>query len=565
MGLPFYKIGASTFGGGNWNDQQAGLIYRSHRWDGKGWTQLYPMESPNLRNIDFAQRAIGKRKGSALLESLASVMVASETILLIGSWVTPGTTTEVHVAVGVKSMYTDQSGSWAQINDSASSAYTHAADVSKCSATACDNHLIIGLNGANPMQVYRSGADLDDPLVSTNTWNDSFGGGTSTVSGTHGNGAYIVFTLHERLCYSTGNGAIQYSNFQQPWERLDANGGGYFGCRGNVIAALSFTPRGGDELQAVGFISTTAGPQFITGFDGGISEAAKEVHTAWRALNHRCLVPIENWIVAMTSEGGFRAINLADDIDLGRRFFALDGSSGPLDTFSATNANHPTHPFGFYNQKKKQVSFFYPDASNSNNSHAAVLDFFLGEPIPGEDKDSYERRVRLGVNTIDAPGTNAWFRDVYQRRGNVVGALGTGLTYTLDSGYYDLGTLAIREYWELPDLDGGEPDRIKMWQRLLPVFREVGDWDVSFQPYLDLASSPTGDPQTFTQITAGSVAWGSSTWGGGVWSGEGVVTNAEWQELESKFFRGRFYNQAGGQNWTLPALTLEYQIGARSD
>ena len=549
------RISWGRFGGLNANDQSDTLLYRAFQQVEGGFQQVYPAEFPRLRNIDFPERAIGKRLGSESLESLVSVMVASEEILKIVEWTTPSTTTRVQVAVGKKSMYTDQSGAWVRLNDSAAAAYSHAADVTRCSVTAVDNHLIIGLDGANKIQVYRSGANLDAALNNGNTWNDSFGGGTSVVTGTWGTGYYIVLEFQQRLVYSDGSGALQYTDVGQPWDRA---AGGVFGCKGNVVGAMPFLPRGASELLSVLFISTTEGPEFLTGFD--VTDTVKPM-TGSVALNHQCIVALDNWIAYLTTEGGIEGVNLQDTIDLGRRFKALDGLSGPMDTFSPTNTNHSTKPFGYYDRSRKQALWMYPDASDSVNNSAIGLDVFIGEPLLGERKEEFERKVRCLWHTIQDGQT--WFINVYQRRGALVGVLATGLTYTMNSGANDLESLPIDDELEFFDFDGGFPDRIKNFRRFAPVFRSRGNWNVNLDRYLDRSAYPTGSTITFPQIATGTAVWDSITWDSFTWADAGIAAKADWVECHAKFFRGRLYNQQAAQDWILTNATLEYMVGSR--
>ena len=559
MSLPFQRIETTTFGGVNFSDQSPLLIQRAFEPVDGGFVQRAPLESPNLINVDFLERAIGKRKGSALLESLASVMVASEIIIAIKSWVTPGTTTEVQVAVGKLSIYTNQSGTWAQINNSGGSAYTHAANVTKCSFAEVVGHLLMGIDGANKIQVYRSGANLDASLDNGNTWNDTFGGGTSTITGTWGTAYYILFEMHERLVFGTGNAVAEYTDVQQPWDRAN---GGFRLLKGNVVGAMVFVPEGGSELNTVAFFSTTAGPIFLSGFD--LTDSTKPVHGANVALNHQCLVATDKWIMYMTREGGIEAINVYDKKDLGRRLFTGDGVSGPTDTFQATNAQHPTLPFGYYNQKKKQAMWFYPNAAGTTNSHAVVVDMFLAEGATGEQQDLAESNTRLLYWSIVTPATNPWFVSIYTKKGAVIGVLATGICYTLESGLSDLDTLPIQEFYEWGDFNGGVVGRIINWRRLAGEFKEKGSWNLLVRKYLDRSTGQFGDDVSWLMASTDSSVYDTGVYDTALYSG-GAVRRATWLEVYSREVRLRFQNQETARDWILTGLSLEYQIGSRQD
>jgi hypothetical protein len=196
-----------------------------------------------------------------------------------------------------------------------------------------------------------------------------------------------------------------------------------------------------------------------------------------------------------------------------------------------------------------------------------VLDFYLGEPVPGESLAQAEQHVRLLAHSIKEPENNPWFVTVYHRRGSYVGVLATGAAYTVDSGADDLGSIAVLSHWETCDLDGGAPDRLKNWRRLRPTFRERGDWDVIKTTIIDLqeSGSPVGVAVGFRQVVDNSVIWGSGTWGSGVWSGAGTVNSGSWDELYSFWIRHRFENNGAGEDWVLTAITQEYQIASIQD
>ena len=561
MALPLREVIYDRFNGGNWSDQPGALFNRAFQQAGGGFQQVFPFESPDQENIDFPERGTGKRKGSTLLSDISGDFVGSEVLIKIWNWTAPGTTTKIQVAVGVKSIYTDQAtpGTFIQINDSASAAYTHSADVSKISFVEGDGHLFILIDGANKIQVYQSGADLDDELDNGNTYLDAKGGGGQTITGTWGTAYFMGFYLHGRLCFGKGDSIWEFTDTGQPWDLV---GGGFYQSSSNIVAVTTFIPQGGNELNTVGFLSTTGGPEFVPGFD--LTDTSKPMQGGGTALNYQCITTIDNWIVYMTSEGGLEGVNYAQTIDLGRRYKTLDGTSGPLDTFSPTNSKHPTLPFVFNNREKKQPMWFYPDSTNTTNSHAVVLDFYLGEPVLGDSKRTFEADVRCLYWLIKDPSTNPWFVNIYQKLGAVVGVLATGITYTLESGKDDLDNIAVEAFWEKPDFDGGASDNLKFWRRFAPTFRERGDWNVTKREYLDYASTQTGEDFEFSQI-ASSTVWGASTWDGGTWAGVATINRSHWRELNSRAIRERLFNNNSGEDFVLLKVTEQYSIGSIQD
>lgn len=410
---------------------------------------------------------------------------------------------------------------------------------------------------------------LEDNLGSTytnetvavaNLYVESKGGATQTYTGTWTSGNHIGFELHERFCMGTGTNVWEYTDVQ---EAYDLAGGSFRLAKGNIVAAIVFTPAGGSELNTVGFLSTTEGPEIYPGFDP--TDTFKPMQGGTTALNHQCIAVIDNWVVYFTREGGWEGVNYNETIDLGRRLKSVNDTTGPLDTFTATNSNHATLPFVYKKLNKKQLFCQYPDASNTINTHEVGLDFYLGEPKAGEPQEVFETRVRCLYSSIKEPLTNPWFRTAYSKRGSVVGVLATGKTYTLDSGDNDLGALPVLELWEMPDFDGGAQERLKNWRGLLPIFKENGDWNVNVKKYLDLSPNNTGDDLTYLQVSAGTALWNNASWNEFNWAGAGIADTAQYIDLWSKYIRLRFFNQNTSEPWIMQGIAMEYQIGARSN
>ena len=179
MPLPFP---IQVFGGENQNDQEDLLINKAYSVAQAGYIQQRPLESPDAQNIDFTQRGIRKRKGSAQYKNFTtsgasplSIMTTSSSDAVIAGiqWVDPATGSEIEVVVSKKTIYTDQSGTFATVNRASGGTYAHNSDVSKVTFAEADGHLFIGLDGAsNYIQVYRSGSDLDDHLSANLAYSD---------------------------------------------------------------------------------------------------------------------------------------------------------------------------------------------------------------------------------------------------------------------------------------------------------------------------------------------------------------------------------------------------------
>jgi hypothetical protein len=199
-------------GGLNANDQIEELFARAYSATDAGFQQINPVESPSMLNIDFDSNGISKRKGSTEEDDLTGVTVTDEVLLKGIEWQNPNGGARVEVIVGKKSIYTNQGGSFAQINNANGNAYTHNSDVTKVTFARVDGHLFIGMDGANnPIQVYRSGANLDDPFrnQTTATTVDADSSSGQTVLSV---AATTMFNVGDRVTINDG-GAREESGY----------------------------------------------------------------------------------------------------------------------------------------------------------------------------------------------------------------------------------------------------------------------------------------------------------------------------------------------------------------
>lgn len=162
-----FSIG--VVGGLNSNDQSNLLVHRSHTIENNDFRQLFPVESPDMDNIDFDSQGITKRLGSTESDDLTGVDVTDEELMRGFEFRAAASGSRIEVVVGKKSVYTNQSGSFAQINNANGNPYVHSADVSKVTFAFVDGHLFIGLDNGNPILVYRTGANLDDLFYNDDT------------------------------------------------------------------------------------------------------------------------------------------------------------------------------------------------------------------------------------------------------------------------------------------------------------------------------------------------------------------------------------------------------------
>jgi hypothetical protein len=233
--------------------------------------------------------------------------------------------------------------------------------------------------------------------------------------------------------------------------------------------------------------------------------------------------------------------------------------TGPLDTFSVTNANHPKFLFGFNNKEKKQVAWYYPDASLAANSDAVVLDYYLGEPFPGEQIESYERRMRLLHWDIKEPSNNSWFVDVYERAGATIGVLADGKTYTLDNGLNDFDTIAINELLQAPHFAAGNSSQRKNMRRIGLAFKPKGIWNVLVRKYVDRDTAPTGTEKSLAQAPAGSSVYDVAVYNVAEYASSGLLIHEFWAEEYAFEFSIDLRNQQADEDWVLAYFDYQYQ------
>lgn len=194
----------TVFGGLNQSDQANTLVRRSYQMTEGGFSQIAPVESPDLLNIDFDSEGISKRKGSFEDSDITTELVSGDE-LLAGYWFkVPGSLEKPEVLVGKKSIYLNRTGTWAQINNSNGNPFTFPSDITKCSLTYVDNRLFIGVDQSNPIYIYESGANLSDPFYSYST--------TTTVDSTSASGQKVLnvasttgFIVGSRIIIDEGN------------------------------------------------------------------------------------------------------------------------------------------------------------------------------------------------------------------------------------------------------------------------------------------------------------------------------------------------------------------------
>ena len=578
---PTVRLPFAIPGGVNAADFSGELINRSHIKTGDVWRQVAPMESPEMPNIDFFKNGWGTRLGSAESADLTGVMVANEALIDGYEWRSPATNARINVLVGVKSIYTNQSGSFAQVNDSGGVAYVHNADVSKLTFTSISGHLLIGLDGPNQIQVYRYGADLDDEMFLGNTWEQAYGSVTETITGVWTPGTYLTASIHDRLVFSTGEVFVEVT----PSARADSTGiwdlagtgnpgdqGTFYEARGRVIAMTSYVGEEQDLNRELMHLFTSEGPGVLTGFQEFDQAMDQKKTKGGVPINHRCVVQAKNWLVVLTKAGNIEATNGLRWINLGRRLRSFE-RDGPLDEMDTSDTQADTH-WGTYDSVRERAIFGVTTSDLRQADKIFIVDFSLGEPVIGEPQDSFEKRVRLLHHTIKDPDANDWFIGAYGRLEGMTGITAAGKLWTIGGRAkprLDLGALTIEDKYLSPLFVGDSGTNNNQWMYLDLRGTQSGDWNSIVKIYKD-RSTVAAKSYSFPQLTPGSSVWEiplippnptpENTWGEAVWGGDSMTKKGDDTDLYSQALQFEISLQVASQFWLVTNGELQYQVGA---
>jgi hypothetical protein len=553
-----------AFGGLNVNDQEDLLLIRSHQGVQGGYNQYAPAESPYLKNIDFTAKGIIKRLGSTEESDLTAT---GENVLLSGDVLVAGCEffdstfgVRYELIVSQQTIYIrSDGGSWAQINDSASAAYTHTANVTKCSFAYVDGHLFIGLDGANYIQTFKRGTDLDAQMTTGNTYEESYSVTTHVIEGTWPTGSYLVETIQERLIFSDGNAILYYTPMAYTassgiWKL----GATYFLTQGRIISLDSMTPIFADSLQEILYIGTDQGIEVLTGFDP-TADVVSRIKGSKSPLNHQCTSISKTWLIYLTADKNIYAVNKTTIVDIGRRLKNAE-RTGPLDNLYLNGAIATA--FAMYNSNDEQAYFWYPTGSSRYNDTCIAVDMKLGEPVPGEVQSSYEQRVRLLDWQIKTPDDNDWFKFCYPIQGSIIGITLTGKTWTLFGADDDLDTHAVEGKWKSPLFQAGGEDFSKQFMELTIRTVPKGDHNLSVYIYLDRAVEAS---TTFTlqQYEDGTALWGTAIWGVDVWASTQLLKATNDVDLYSDSIQWQIENLNSEEPFEAANMSLTYLIGAQ--
>ena len=454
----------------------------------------------------------------------------------------PETDSFVRYVVSKKTIYSDESGSWRQMNDSAGAAYVHAAQsVTKSSMTLADGGVFFGLDGANKIQRHMGGADLEVQIDNGNAYVDA-GGTAQTITGTWGTAYSNLETLHGRLLFNKGNSTVEYTDVNQPW---DLAGGGNFPCSGKVLAIKTHVPQFGDSLAAIIYIGTGVGWEFTTDL-----VSANTIQGSPPPMNQNLVVSTKNWIIYLSADGGLYGITGNKVINLGRRFKAQDASSGPLDTIHLGN----TLSIGnaAYNIKKEQAIFLISDSASGDPNLTLVLDFHQGEPFLNEPLLSFESHVRcLSWSGQDYVGMGI-------TRDGFIGIRSGGTMWTMETGAVDYGATAIDTDWFSPMMDGGAPINPKNVLTWFGRALRSGNWSPQIDFLLD-RNTVSSKSISFDMGTAASV-YGTAVYGTGTYSGDGLVKHAEDIDLIAEVFQIKISHGTAGENFNITNFNQRYNI-----
>lgn len=496
----------------------------------------------NLTNEHLATVAVEQR-----------VLLNGDTLLHDGGhlWQSPATNSNIIVLASVKTIYINQSGAFVQINDSASSPYAHAADALDVTFAEVDGHLFIGLSGANQIQVYRTGADLDEEAVASNNYIEVFGGGTPNYNDTWGTGMSNVIGFHDRLLFNNGDSVIEYTAATQPYNRTN---GGFFQARGAVIAMATLTPQFTDSLQETLYIFTLQGVEVVTGFTG--SDDIQRLD-APSPMNHNSVIHTLSWLMYLSQEKTIIAINGAFFTNIGSRMKPHSGTS----FLAGINQSAAiTKSFGYYDQDKNQAMWTAPTGTATDGTDIFVLDMKKGEPAIGEPPESYERRINCLHWKIKSG--NTWFQSIFKTTSGSLGLLESGKLYTTESGNNDLDTIAIESRWRMPDFHAGFPMNHKQWLVAFLRGLPTGTYTVTVRYHEDRSEATFGATWGYSQ-DGGTSVFGTAVFGTAVYATTVVIKGDNDTDLYSELLSISIENLEAGETWKLTDAELHYLIGAQ--
>ena len=611
----------NIFNGLNENDQANELVPRAYQQGQAGMQQVSPVESPNLKNIDFSSDGLAKRRGSTESDDLTGVTVVGEELIAGTFFRVHNSVQKPNLIVGKKSIYINTTGTWAQITNANGTAYVHSNDVSKVTFTLLDQRVFIGLDGDNAIQVYRSGSALDNHLHATTTTtvvdassssgqkvlnvsdttifevgdrikiNASEVGYVDTVQ------AGISITLEDNLASTYTNEAVIVENLYYTANTSTTNaltgniGTGYFlvassksrliYCDGSVVVNYSDVATSGVyKFADSGFFQASSRVRAVTAFAPYYTDSINEniyigTELGWEIrtdiatgavikvegsrppFNHQSFTATKRWIVYLTSDKNIFAINGTTVIDLGRRL-KTTSRDGTLDGLDISSSQDTA--FAHYYADREQVYIHYTNDSSGFNDICIVIDFRLDEPNLGENKRQFEQRVRLLKWTISAPATNDWFSYIYRNETATVGVTKAGKTYQLDLGSNDLGTLAVESEYYTPIFFAGNESISKQFLDIYFRGINTGDFDVNYSIFVDRSNTAiqTG---TFSVGTANSV-YGTATYGTGTYASTAAIRNTDDIDLYHESIQWFISNTELSETFKITTTGIRFLFGA---
>ena len=430
---------------------------------------------------------------------------------------------------------------------------TTAAPVAKCFFVPFEGRMAVCTDGATAyIEIYRTGATVDDPMNNGNTFHVDGSSGDQTYTGTWSTAAYSGAYFNGRFCFSTGDQAVEYTDAGQPWDLL---GGSFKHTRGGCDGLLVFSPELQDELSSsLLYIWTGAGLEVMNGFS--ISDQIDLIDDAGVLMNNKCFAAGPRWVYYLTKRKRLLAIAGSLIIDVGRRFIKEDGT-GPLNDINSTDG--VTNAVVRYNPVAKQVMASTPISGTATNDTTFVLDIKQGEAVPGEQPAQFEQRIRC-LLWFGLPFVAFYLEipDVW------VGVKSDGTSWTMSSGDSDEGSIAIDQWFKMPAIKGtGEASIITShWLTADTRFYPTGNWLVDVEWYIDRDASTTGTTLSLLQITSGAATYGAAVYGTSTYSSDSLVRARSDVYLQSEEIQWRVRNQHLTQTFILSLFELRFTEGA---
>jgi hypothetical protein len=452
---------------------------------------------------------------------------------------------------------------------------------------------------------YEHTAVQADEVIIQNTYRE-YDGTDQTIDGSWDTGKFILLSLQNRLCFSSGNQMWEYTDSPDTatsgiWK---GSSNGFVIMQHDIKCMATFSPEFSDSFDEALYIGTESGFFIYSGALG--SGTLIDVAGSKSPASRSAIAKTPNWLVYLSSDKQLVGISGVRTIDFGRRLkskldqafisFGInndiadnlfttpttedvtiaDGEtkyvvggiltvdSGDTVTVIGTLIILPTwydytaytDPcFGYYNEYKKQLWFFYSVESGGEagpkNTSCAVLDFQNGsvhQSMPLQEAEQVCRCAHWEYGTDPATDGTDWFIAMFEFRGKIFAVTPSGeihKVYPDVTATQDIGSKDIDAFWHSPPFTAGNVTIYKHWMGLTGSFEleTSGDADVDY--YMDFDDTSSGS--STIDLDSGS---------------RRLATGTNRINQKANAIEIRVSNSASTETFTMRNLNLQFEYGS---